>query len=1041
MQSNHLTILKLILALCLVGFLFSSFQQPQDKTVLQKRIEWCKKYRLVDSLIYYQDLLIIELEKEESKAALVASVEYFLATIMPWEEISISQKRGFLLKYPTSEAWRYAYQAQLYLMADPALDEIEPYINTEDSACLYLNLLEASPENTEALIRTYTLFSIKFSGENINIKKAYSYLQRAESAIQSTQDSVFLYPAQIIVYTKIGYFEEAAYAAHNMVSHLLKSKRADSISLALAYQELANVYLEQLSYKQASIYYEVAISYMPATSNYIHQKARIRYDLAICHFNFENNYVETIFHFRSVFALFAQIEDKPQISELYIDACQWMAQQFVKIKQLDSAQTYVDKAQVFQKKYPYNKGNIWTVQAQIWKQQTNTKYAENAFRKATIEKEIQSGIKATETANQWLLLGKELIDQNKYKEAQKVLNKALWAASIDVESKELPSVESFFVKEQGIKIITSEIEVMLALYNNSKYNISLKYIYNYAQYNLDLLHQLQVENRPQKDFLKISIPVYEQAVEVCILFHSHNKNIDYLHQAFTLAEQSKKLLLEESLQESYSKTFGGVPSELVQLEHRLQDRIAWNKQHYKEALIAKDSVLQDWYQFQEVIFQTNLKTLKQQLAKDYSKYFNFKYRNPITNIDSIQKALADSTALIQYLEGNTAIYQFVICKDTFAVRKIFWRTYKPTIVKYYKHFTDPKLIKYTQSGGYKDFCKTSYELYYKLMHHELLHGVNRLIIIPDGLLSYIPFETLLTKIPLDSVHKISFPSLDFVLKEKSISYNYSSTLWLNQLHINKQLINNKILGIGVTYMDEKIPGFRNKAIRELRGSLDSFTNARRQLDSLAGKYAGDFYTDDYASEYYLKDYAPSYGILHLALHGVIDQRQLENSGLVLAEDGYRAEDNFLGINEIKQLDLNTSMLVLSNCQTGYGRYKRGEGLISLGRSFMYAGSPSLVMTLWAETNASTSKVMNYFYENIKSGMLKDKALQQAKLRYLKSEKGMRAHPAFWAAYIQLGNTDSIEISEPVTHIWWFIIPIAFLTFLGWWSLQALRQRR
>jgi len=306
MQSNHLTILKLILALCLVGFLFSSFQQPQDKTVLQQRIEWCKTYRLVDSLIYYQDLLIDVLEKEESEAALVASGEYFLATIMPWEEVSISQKRELLLKYPKSEAWEYAYQAQLYLMADPVLDE--PLINSKDSAYFYLNLLESVSENREALIRTYALFSIKLSKENIDLKKAYSYLQQAELAIESTQDSVFLYPAQAVVYTKIGYFEEATHAAHNMVSNLFKNKDLDSISLAFAYQELANVYLERLDYKQASIYYEAATSYMAATSSYVEQKARIGYDLATCYSNFENKHVETILHFRKVFALLTQKE-------------------------------------------------------------------------------------------------------------------------------------------------------------------------------------------------------------------------------------------------------------------------------------------------------------------------------------------------------------------------------------------------------------------------------------------------------------------------------------------------------------------------------------------------------------------------------------------------------------------------------------------------------------------------------------------------------------------------------------------------------------
>jgi hypothetical protein len=85
--------------------------------------------------------------------------------------------------------------------------------------------------------------------------------------------------------------------------------------------------------------------------------------------------------------------------------------------------------------------------------------------------------------------------------------------------------------------------------------------------------------------------------------------------------------------------------------------------------------------------------------------------------------------------------------------------------------------------------------------------------------------------------------------------------------------------------------------------------------------------------------------------------------------------------------------------------------------------------------------MDYFYENLKQKVDKDVALRQAKLKYLKNAKGIEAHPAYWAGYIVLGNYQAIEVSESVTYIWWFVIPIAFLGFLGWWSLQALRQRR
>lgn len=122
-------------------------------------------------------------------------------------------------------------------------------------------------------------------------------------------------------------------------------------------------------------------------------------------------------------------------------------------------------------------------------------------------------------------------------------------------------------------------------------------------------------------------------------------------------------------------------------------------------------------------------------------------------------------------------------------------------------------------------------------------------------------------------------------------------------------------------------------------------------------------------------------------------------------------------------------------------YQRGEGLISLGRSFMYAGSPAVVLSLWEQNDESTPILMDYFYENLKHKIDKDEALRQAKLRYLKSTKGLKAHPVYWAGFITVGNYQAIEVEEPVVYIWWFIIPIAFLGFLGWWSMQALRQRR
>ena len=94
-------------------------------------------------------------------------------------------------------------------------------------------------------------------------------------------------------------------------------------------------------------------------------------------------------------------------------------------------------------------------------------------------------------------------------------------------------------------------------------------------------------------------------------------------------------------------------------------------------------------------------------------------------------------------------------------------------------------------------------------------------------------------------------------------------------------------------------------------------------------------------------------------------------------------------HEIYQLDLNADLVVLSACETGYGKFNQGEGVMSLARSFMYAGTPSLVVSLWQVNDQSTAIIMQLFYEKLEKGMPKDIALRQAKLEYLKNAERMR----------------------------------------------------
>jgi hypothetical protein len=119
------------------------------------------------------------------------------------------------------------------------------------------------------------------------------------------------------------------------------------------------------------------------------------------------------------------------------------------------------------------------------------------------------------------------------------------------------------------------------------------------------------------------------------------------------------------------------------------------------------------------------------------------------------------------------------------------------------------------------------------------------------------------------------------------------------------------------------------------------------------------------------------------------------------------------------MQLNADLVVLSACETGFGKFEQGNGTASLARAFMYAGVPALVVSLWEVNDGSTNILMQFFYKNLSAGMDKAEALRQAKLEYIGDAKGTAAHPAFWAAFIQLGDNRPIPTLHSTTTYFWF----------------------
>ncbi len=167
-------------------------------------------------------------------------------------------------------------------------------------------------------------------------------------------------------------------------------------------------------------------------------------------------------------------------------------------------------------------------------------------------------------------------------------------------------------------------------------------------------------------------------------------------------------------------------------------------------------------------------------------------------------------------------------------------------------------------------------------------------------------------------------------------------------------------------------------------------------------------TEGRIKEYSRKGLLKEFQYVHFAAHGIMSDQVPALSAVALTKDSQ--EDGFLTVEEVYSLELNSDLVVLSACELGLGRKEKGEGVIGLTRAFMYAGTPSVAVSLWKVADEPTMLLMEKFYSNLYQGMNKDQALQKAQMdmmnEIVKTESGKEyscAPPFFWAPFVLYGN--------------------------------------
>ncbi len=381
----------------------------------------------------------------------------------------------------------------------------------------------------------------------------------------------------------------------------------------------------------------------------------------------------------------------------------------------------------------------------------------------------------------------------------------------------------------------------------------------------------------------------------------------------------------------------------------------------------------------------------------------------IVTLSDIQNHMLDQkTAILEFFLGEKRSYAFFIAENTFRIEILPKREEIQDSLRGY--------LKLIASVPEREFRG---ELAAKRIYRDLIHpfendlsSIENLVIVPDGILFYLPFETLVQ----DRNGVISSPA--YLIERCCISYapSVSSLKFL----LNKKPGNSRpkrLLAFGNPVYAARPPSDRQfsykEALREvyLENGFE-FTplvysqKEVQQISRYFKKSVVDLYLGEKANEEaFKKTGLEDYQIIHFACHGFQDEKYPLRSALVLSLDDNSDEDGFLQGREIYHLRLNADLVVLSACQTARGRLENAEGVLGLPRVFFYAGAKSTISSLWKVNDRSTSELMRHFYGFLTEGKSKAQALRLAKLRLLNSKF---EHPFYWAGFILSGDSRSIQ---------------------------------
>jgi len=718
---------------------------------------------------------------------------------------------------------------------------------------------------------------------------------------------------------------------------------------------------------------------------------------------------------------------------------------YLEEERFEESLDFLQQSRVYGVKYQLKKelAISWNTEGTIYFKQKKYKKAQEAYLKSLgLQRELELkidiarslgnlAITASNTKNvakalEWVqeavatLSIKKLDDQQFYPNPEK---ESVLAADL---MKDFLNSKGAFLRKLAEKQ-TNKIEI-------NKY---LERSYHSYELSIELIEELRSQIKSKKSqqiLLQMNIDIYQQLIAILYELGTRSPNKGYHEKAFYYAERSRARSFLDQLQEQIARTSLKIPKDIRDREQGFKLQISSIEKNIFNELSKpqkerNESKIKTW-QLDKIAVQLHYKKLTEELEERFPAYAGLKY--PVVyDLQTVRHdLLGEKDQVIVFFMGKDVSYGWQADKNNFKMVALPPAADIDHLVrKFRKTIVDPLIFPDEEDediiiDSTQTHLVTGLKIYRTLLSpllKDVDKNITNLLIIPDGVLYYLPFETIVTQIH-SKTDKTFLKGREYMIHRYSIYYSPSTSV-LGM--IRKQVKNRDpdeiksrkdFIGFGdpqYTPTEKEQEDFVYNSALQQQGfyEMDRLFNTIVELKEISSIFSesNTVYMRDNALESIVKSKLNGYRLIHFATHGIMNENNPEFSGIILnLVKAQKPEDGFLQASEIFDLKLNSDLVVLSACETGLGKVIKGEGMVGLTRAFLFAGTSSIIVSLWTVADDSTSKLMIHFYRFLNKGYSRDEALRYAKLELMKeNDEGelLYLDPFYWGPFILNGSND------------------------------------